>query len=102
LALLVKRGEVKKLPAILAKIAKLDATEKGEKQVTVRSATKLSPQQVTQCEALAREIFEAKTVVMTETIDETRLGGVCLATDDAQWDMTVRRRLRDLSRVLIQ
>lgn len=72
------------------------ARDYGKVSAEVVSARKLSEQLKTQIQSFVREQTQAKAVTLSESVDEALVGGVIVRTPSAEYDASVRTKLKQL------
>jgi F-type H+-transporting ATPase subunit delta len=96
---LVKKNRVGFLPEIAEAFAKLVDQSKGTQQVTVSSATSLSPSEQDRMKARLREMLKRDVDVTFQT-DAGHLGGLQIHIGSTVVDSTVRGRLHAMQSLL--
>ena len=95
-----RRGESKKLGAILKQLGRREALRKGSLAVTVITAHPLSPEMKQSLVKKAENIFPKKKIIFSYKMQKDNIGGVCFQTDEVLYDATVKTRLFALERVI--
>jgi F-type H+-transporting ATPase subunit delta len=98
--LLIERGAVDRLPAILAEYRRLLNGQRGIVEALVVSAAPLSPDET---EALRRKVAQMtdKTVDLVVRVDDALIGGLTVRIGDTLYDASVRGRLERLREQLV-
>lgn len=96
---LVKKNRVGFLPEIAVAFAKLVDESKGTRQVSVSSATALSPAEQDQIRTRLRATLKREVDVTFQT-DASHLAGVRIQIGSTVVDSTVRGRLKDMQSLL--
>ena len=99
-ALLRRRRETKKLPAILRNLAHLAYVAAGVQRVRVTTGEVLPEASLMGLVERLQALFPKKRVIIESRVDTAALGGVALRTETELFDGTVRRRLADLQKAL--
>lgn len=98
-AFLVDTNRVDELDLIVNDIAHELYEQKGELLVDVTSARPLTDQVRAELTALLKEVTSAKHVDLAERTDPALLGGLIARTPDAQLDVSVRTKLKQLATI---
>ena len=98
-AYLVDANRVDELDLVVNDIAHELFEQKGELLVDVASARPLTDQVRSELKAALAEVTGATSVSLAESVDPSLLGGLVARTPDAQLDMTVRTKLRQLATI---
>lgn len=98
-AYLVDANRVDELDLVVNDIAHELFEQRGELLVDVTSARPLTEQVRAELKALLKESTGAKQVDLSEQVDPAVLGGLIARTPDAQLDVTVRTKLRQLAAI---
>jgi F-type H+-transporting ATPase subunit delta len=98
-AYLVDANRVGELDLVVNDIAHELFEQKGELLVDVTSARPLTEQVRAELKALLKESTGANQVDLSEQVDPAILGGLIARTPDAQLDVTVRTKLRQLAAI---
>jgi F-type H+-transporting ATPase subunit delta len=83
------------LPAVSTEFISLYTDYKGIQKAQITSASALTADQKAKVTAIVKE-FSGKEVELTETIDESLIGGFILRVGDQQVDDSIKRKLNDL------
>jgi F-type H+-transporting ATPase subunit delta len=83
------------LPAVATEFISLYTDYKGIQKAQITSASALTADQKAKVTAIVKE-FSGKEVELTETIDESLIGGFILRVGDQQIDDSIKRKLNDL------
>jgi F-type H+-transporting ATPase subunit delta len=89
------------LPEIIDEFNKLDDQYNGVTNVTVRSASALSAQQVAALGEGIKKVAGSKSVRLTQIADKDLIGGFTVRYEDTVWDGSVRRQLELLEQRLL-
>jgi F-type H+-transporting ATPase subunit delta len=98
-AYLIDANRVDELDLVVNDIAHELFVQKGELLVDVTSARPLAEQVKSELKALLRQATGAANVDLSESVDPALLGGLIARTPDAQLDVTVRTKLRQLATI---
>lgn len=99
---LKRRGEGKKIGAILKRLEKIEAEKKGRVAVTVVTAHEASKDSKEKLVAKAQELFPGKQAELAYEIDAAVIGGVQFRTEEVLYDATLLSELKSLRAVLIK
>lgn len=98
-AYLVEHGLVEDADLLMNDVARELFAQDGRLMVHVASARPLSETIRAELKTHLREATHATHVEMSESVDPTLLGGLVAKTPDAELDLSVRRRLRQLASI---
>lgn len=98
-AYLVENGLSGRTDAVITDVAREIFALNGELLVRITSARPLTADVRKEISQLLREKTNAKHVVFEETIDPTLIGGVIAKTPDAELDLSVRTKLKQLTSI---
>lgn len=98
-AYLVEHGLVEDADLLMNDVARELFAQDGRLMVHVASARPLSETIRAELKTHLREATNAAHVEMSESVDPTLLGGLVAKTPDAELDLSVRRRLRQLASI---
>jgi F-type H+-transporting ATPase subunit delta len=96
LRVLARHERLELLPLILGEAWLLYEARAGRKRVTVRSAVKLSEQQLANIKQRLAAAFPFEPVLIPE-VDESLIGGLVVQIGDTVHDASLRTRIRNLS-----
>lgn len=94
-ALLVDEGRTKEIDLLMNDIA-VEMERLGHSNVEVRSAHKLSSRVLRDLEKTVKELTNADSVTLNETIDQSLVGGLIATTPTVEIDLSVRTKLKAL------
>ncbi len=97
-----RRGEKKKLPAIVAQLEKLEHKNENKLIVTVTTAHAVAPATERILEEKTAALFPGKKVELRYTVDAGVIGGAEFRTDEVLYDATVKAELGALKRNLLK
>ena len=98
--LLKRRGEKKRLGAVVAYLEKKEREKKGEINVSVITAHVVTTQAKEKLEKKAEKLFPGKKVNLEYTVDENVIGGALFRTDETLYDVTLATELKELTKTL--
>lgn len=98
-AYLVQHNRAGELDQIVNDIAHELFEQKGELVVDVTSARPLTDTVRSELQKILKDETGAKQVSITETVDPSLLGGLVARTPDAQLDVSVRTKLKQLATI---
>lgn len=98
-AYMVETGIADKVDAVANDVAREIFVQSGELLVRVSSARPLSDATRKQVERIIKEQSGAKDVILDETVDPGLLGGLIARTPDAELDLSVRSKLKQLASI---
>lgn len=98
---LKRRGEEKKLGAIVKHLEKLQADQEGRVSITVVTAHPVAGDTKNMLAAKVRELFPDKKAELSYEIDTRSIGGALLRTDEMLYDATIAAELRALRKSLL-
>ena len=101
-ALLRRRRETRKLPAILRHLERLTDAAAGVQRAQVTTNESLNDASVAALTQQVKRLLSTDTVILTQNVDPGVLGGVLVKTYTELFDATVRRQLRELQKALTQ
>ena len=99
-AWLKRRGEDKKLPAIVAYLEKLAAVKAGTLTVKATVARTLSEESKQHLTEKAQALFPGKQITLHYVIDEHVIGGAKLSTEETLYDGTLANELAALKKFI--
>ncbi len=97
-AWLKRRGEDKKLPAIIAYLEKLNAVKAGTLTVKATVAHTLSEESKKHLMEKAQKLFPDKQITLHYVIDEKVIGGAKFSTEEILYDGTLANELAALKK----
>lgn len=97
-SLLVRKGREVMLPEVAQAFVELYRVNQGVLMAEVRSAVPLNDAARAQVKAMAEEKYPGKSIILSEKVDASLIGGVIVRIGDEQFDGSVSRRLSDLRR----
>lgn len=100
--LLKRRGEGKKLGAILSYLEKIDDEKEGRVVVTVVLAHEADEATKEKLSLQAQKLFPHKKVELQYTIDATVIGGATFRTDELLYDATLQTELNSLKKSFLK
>lgn len=100
IAFLKRRGEKKKLGAIVAYLEKKEREKRGEINVRVITAHEVSKGAKEKLEAKAAKLFPGKKVELRYETDKDVIGGALFRTDETLYDATLSTELKELKKRL--
>lgn len=98
IAILVRKGREALLPDVAAAFGELWDRQQGILTCEVRSAVPLNESARQQVRQLAERKNPGKSILLTEKLDPSLIGGVVIRIGDEQFDGSVSRKLHDLRR----
>jgi len=98
-AYLVEYNRVQEVDLLVNDIAHELQAQSGKLLVDVTSARRLSESVKTELKHLLHQSTGAKSVDLTEHIDPSLLGGLVVRTPDAQLDVSIRSKLKQLATI---
>lgn len=99
---LKRRGEEKKLPAILKRLEKIEAEKKSELTVMVTLAHAADEATKKRLSAQAKKLFPEKKVELSYTIDKEMIGGALFRTDEVLYDATLATAVNKMRMSLVK
>ena len=96
--LLKKRGLIKGKRAILEAIESMRDTEQSHRSVKVTSASKLSAEDIKKIEDRVKEMYSVKNITLTNTVDESLLGGVDMQIGWVKITNSLKNRIETLKK----
>lgn len=99
---LKRRGEEKKLPAILKHLEKIEAEKEGRVAVIATLAHEADEATKKKLLVQAEKLFPKKKVELSYTIDADLIGGVVFRTDEALYDATILNEVSSLKKSLLK
>lgn len=100
--LLKRRGEGKKLSAILSHLEKIDDLKENRVIVTVVLAHEADEATKKQLSLQAQKLFPDKKVVLQYTVDAQVIGGATFRTDELLYDATLSTKLNSLKKSFLK
>lgn len=97
---LKKDGQIGNAKKIMEKFSELYNIKHGIVEAEVVTSRKLESHQVHQVEGFVKEKYQAKEVVLNNTVDEKIKGGVIIKVGDEVLDGSISRQLRELKTIL--
>ncbi|MDO8566482.1 MAG: F0F1 ATP synthase subunit delta [Candidatus Moranbacteria bacterium] len=97
-----RRGEEKKLPAILKQLQKIEAEKEGRIAVTAILAHSADEATKKKLSLRAERLFPKKKVELSYTIDGEMIGGVVFRTDEVLYDATLLNEISLLKKSLLK
>ncbi len=98
-AYLIESGRADEVDLVVNDIARELYVQKGELIADVTSARPLNDAVRTELKRMLKDATNAREVAMTERIDPSLLGGLIVRTPDAQLDISVRTKLKQLATI---
>jgi len=102
LGLLRRRGEEKKIGAILHRLEKMEAEKKGQVLVTVVTAHETEKDTKHTLLSRTEKLFPQKKVELQYVIDKDVIGGAVFRTEETLYDATISNELKKLKAVLMK
>lgn len=99
---LKRRGEEKKLPAILKQLEKIEAEKEGKIAVMAVLAHEADETTKKKLSLQVEKLFPEKKVELSYTIDKKVIGGVVFRTDETLYDATLANELLSLKKSLLK
>ncbi|MFZ2984468.1 MAG: F0F1 ATP synthase subunit delta [Candidatus Moraniibacteriota bacterium] len=99
---LKRRGEEKKMNAILKQLEKMDAVQDGRVAVTVVLAHVADADTKARLSSQASKLFPHKKVEIQYVMDPGVIGGAVFRTDEVLYDATLAAELNSLKKSLVQ
>jgi|SRR6185369_8791282 len=99
---LKRRGEEKKLFAIVKRLEKVENEKEGRLSVIAKTAYEISKETKGQLEKKAESLFPGKKIELHHEIDSDVIGGVELRTEEVLYDATLRAELHSLKNSLLK
>lgn len=99
---LKRRGEEKKLPAILKQLEKIEAEKEGRMTVTVTLAHEADEITKKKLSSQAKKLFPKKKVELSYTVDTEMIGGALFRTDEVLYDATLANAVLSLKKSLLK
>jgi len=96
-AYLVEQNRTKETDLIVNDVAHELFIQNGQLLVTAVSARPLSESIRTELKQMIKQATQAKRVELTESVDPDLLGGLIARTPDAEADLSVRTKLKQLA-----
>jgi len=100
--LMAARDRLAVLPDVARAYERLVDRELGRARVTIRSAAKLEPEQLTELEALAKRLTGARLIVVSTKVEPDLIGGVTLAVGGTVYDGSVKTQLERLADKMVR
>lgn len=100
LGFLRRRGEQKKIGAIMKYVEKAVAQKEGRVSVAVVTAYEVTEDDKQKLSRAANRLFPEKKVELKYAVDRAVIGGALFSTDEMLYDATLATRLRALKNVL--
>lgn len=100
LGFLKRRGEQKKIDAIVKYWEKAVAQKEGRVAVVVRTAYEMTEENKKRLSRVAHTLFPDKKVAIRYGVDRAVIGGAVFSTDEMVYDATLAARLQALKSVL--
>lgn len=100
--LLKRRGEGKKMGAILAQLEKIDALKEGRMRITVRVAHEGDKETKEKLIAQAEKLFPDKKIELAYVIDESVIGGAAFRTDEVLYDATLSNEVINFKQAILK
>lgn len=100
--LLKRRGEEKKMGAIVQYLEKNEAAKAGRLSVTVVTAYEAEPETRVLLTRQAEQIFPDKKIELRYEVDRTMIGGALFRTDETLYDATLAREVQTLKNSLLK
>lgn len=97
-----RRGEEKKLPAILKQLEKIEAEKEGRIAVAVTLAHEADKATKEKLSLQAKKLFPKKKVELSYTIDTELIGGAMFKTDETLYVATLSNELSVLKKSLLK
>jgi F-type H+-transporting ATPase subunit delta len=98
MAILVRKGREGLLPDVAAAFGELHAQKENILSCQVSSAVVISDDVRQRVRQFAQGKFPGKSIVLSEKVDPSLIGGIVIRIGDEQLDASVSRRLHDLRR----
>ncbi len=98
LELIIKKGREEILPEIAEQYVILYKEYMGIVSLIIKTAVALEDEERKRISGLIKDAVKANEVELIEQVDPNLIGGVVLAWDDKQIDMSLQRRLKELKR----
>ena len=93
-----QQGKGKLLPVILAELSRVEAKKNGQVEAVVTVPSALTDDQKSELKvAVLGSMKEAKSVILTEVIDPSVLGGIKVKIGDMVIDHTIKTKLNTLA-----
>ena len=102
LGLLRRRGEEKKIGAILHRLEKMEAEKKGQVSVIVVTVHETEKETKQRLLLQAERLFPHKKVELQYVIDKDVIGGAVFRTDEVLYDATVAGTLKAMKKSLVR
>lgn len=100
LGILVRKRDIRKWPAILRMSERRADEQAGKLSLLAETAGFLDEASKSEIGALAQRVFPGKGLRIRFEVQPELLGGVRISSDDEMLDATVRKRLRELEKIL--
>jgi len=100
--LLRRRGEEKKVVAIVKRLEKMEAEKKGQVSVTVVTAHEMDTATKKKLSSQAEKLFPHKKVELHYVIDTDVIGGAVFQTDEVLYDLSLSASLEKLRTSLMK
>lgn len=97
---LKRRGDKKKLGAVVAYLEKNARERAGQINVKVVTAHEVSKEAKEKLEKKAEKLFSGKKVTLEYTVDKNVIGGALFRTDETLYDATLSTELKALKKSL--
>lgn len=101
-AFLKRRGEGKKIHAILSHLEKIDDLKENRVIVTVVLAHEADEATKKQLSLQAQKLFPDKKIVLQYTVDAQVIGGATFRTDELLYDATLQIELNSLKKSFLK
>jgi F0F1-type ATP synthase delta subunit len=99
---LKRRGEAKRLPAILGEAERLLKERAGQVDVEIGLARVVGSEVQEQLKSQVEEVFPGKKLAVTFATDETLIGGARFRSEEVLYDVSLSRALKELRKSLTQ
>ena len=100
--LLKRRGEGKKIPAIMEQLEKIDAEKEGRMRIIVRVAHEADKETKEKLIAQAKKLFPDKKVELEYVVDKTVIGGAVFRTDEVLYDATLSTEVTNFKKAILK
>ena len=100
--LLHRRGEEKKMVAIVKRLEKMEAEKKGQVSVIVVTVHETEKETKQRLLLQAERLFPHKKVELQYVIDKDVIGGAVFRTEETLYDATISNELKKLKAVLLK
>lgn len=99
---LQRRGEEKKMGAIMKRLEKIEAEKKGHVLVTVTAAREAEKETKRMLLSRAEKLFPHKKVELQYVINKDVIGGAVFRTDETLYDASISNELSVLKKSLLK